>query len=160
MTDNPEGKPPVSEQDKEDILRKLEPYLKVGLSINKACLEALIPKSTVYDLINEDTKFAERIAIFKQFGSILVSNAMMAQLRQIIQKQNPGKNKDGNPLKPIPLTSREINFLKWYALHSNVTRDEFTQRSELGLYDPESEIKRLAGLMDKASSQPKKDESS
>ena len=43
----------------DEIFRKVEPFLKCGLSLHKACLQAQIPKSTVYDLYkknNIDTK--------------------------------------------------------------------------------------------------------
>lgn len=44
------GKKPLVDEEVDLIFRKLEPYLKKGLSLHKACLEAQIPKSTAYDL--------------------------------------------------------------------------------------------------------------
>lgn len=137
------GRPRVSEEEKEAYFRKLEPYLKMGLSINKSCLEANIPKSTIYDIIQYDADFAERIKKAQQYTSIIVSSAIVNQILSIAQKQNP---KEGE--KKIPLTRDEIEFLKWYALNSNITRGEFGERKDVGLIDPESEIRRLVGLID------------
>lgn len=52
------GKPSLSQKKIEDIFRKLEPYLRCGVSVHRACQEAKIPKSTVYDLIRENSEFA------------------------------------------------------------------------------------------------------
>ena len=51
----------------------------------------------------------------------------------------------------------DVNFLKWFALNSNMTKGEYGERKEIGLYDPEAEIQRIAGLIDEAS-EPIKDE--
>lgn len=53
------GKKPLVDNEVDSIFRRLEPFLKKGLSLNKACLEAQIPKSTAYDLYREYEEFAE-----------------------------------------------------------------------------------------------------
>ena len=70
------GRPATTEEQKEEYLRKLEPYLKKGLSINKACAQAELPKSTIYDLISQDRGFSEKIDDFKNYVSILVNDHM------------------------------------------------------------------------------------
>lgn len=45
------GRPRV---DIQDYLVKISPYLKCGLSLNKACIQAKIPYRTVNDYINAD----------------------------------------------------------------------------------------------------------
>lgn len=47
------GKPSINQNKIEEIFRKLEPYLRCGISIHRACQEANIPKSTVYDGNNQ-----------------------------------------------------------------------------------------------------------
>ena len=51
LLQNKIGRPSITEGEKDMIVRKLEPYLKSGLSIRKACQLTQIPKSTIYDLI-------------------------------------------------------------------------------------------------------------
>ena len=142
------GRKPVSKEYADELFRKLEPFLKAGLSVNKACLEAGVPKSTVYDLLQTNNEFSEKIMRSKQFVSVLIANTMMAQLHEIIKKQNPGNDANGNPLPKVPLDKEDLKFLTWFATHSNQTREEFTERKDVNLHDPESEIKRLAKLMD------------
>ena len=53
------GKKPLVDEEVNLIFRKLEPFLKKGMSLHKTCLEAQIPKSTAYDLYREYEEFAE-----------------------------------------------------------------------------------------------------
>lgn len=134
------GKPPITEEEKNEMVQKLEPYLKSGLSIRKAVLEAQIPRSTFYDLMAKDPKFADQINRFRQFISVLLNNGIVRQLQTIIQKQNEKQKLD----------SDELNFMKWFADHSNLTKEEFGERKDIGIYDPEVEIQRLLGLINEA----------
>jgi len=132
------GRPEISEGQKEEIVSKLEPYLKSGLRITKALREAGIPRSNFYKLMDRDLVFRDKIDRFRQFLSIMLNNAMVGQLQDIIIKQKSEED----------LTSDDINFLKWFALNSNATKGEFGERKEVGLYDPEAEIQRIARLID------------
>lgn len=57
------GKKPLVDEEVDLIFRKLEPYLKKGLSLHKACLEAQIPKSTAYDLYQEYDEFVPMVTV-------------------------------------------------------------------------------------------------
>ncbi|HSW88831.1 MAG TPA: hypothetical protein VLG12_06740, partial [Candidatus Saccharimonadales bacterium] len=62
---NKGGRPEISEIQKEEILRKLQPYLQSGISISKALQEVHIPPSTFYDLMKKDQRFSDKITRFK-----------------------------------------------------------------------------------------------
>lgn len=81
------GKPVIVDEEVDLIFRKLEPYLKKGLSLHKACIEGQIPKSTAYDLYNEYDEFAERIDAAKNYFSVLVSDIIHNELKRILKKQ-------------------------------------------------------------------------
>lgn len=116
------GRPALSNKQKDLIFHKVEPYLKAGLSLNKACKQAQLPPSTVYDLYSENREFAERIDIAKNYYSVLVSSIITNLLEAIYKKQNKSpKNK---------LTSEEIRFIQWVALNSHATKEEFGARIE------------------------------
>ena len=40
--------------EKEKVIRSLKPYFELGYSLNKACILAKIPSSTVNDILNEN----------------------------------------------------------------------------------------------------------
>lgn len=134
------GRPSITEQDKDDIIRKLEPYLKMGLSINKSCLQSGVPKSTVFDLISEDAAFAERIRVLQQHISVMFSDTATRIITQVFEKAKI----NGKISKP------ELEFAKWYGMTARGTKEEFSERKEVGFVDPEAEIKRLANLIDSA----------
>lgn len=71
------GKPPIVDKEVDTIFRKLEPYLKKGLSLHKICLEAQIPKSTTYDLYQEYDEFAERIDACKNYHSLFTTDVII-----------------------------------------------------------------------------------
>ncbi len=115
------GKPTLVDNEVDSIFRKLEPYLKKGLSLNKACLEAQIPKSTAYDLYREYDEFAERIDACKNYYSVLISDIIWTELARIVGKQQKKEVLDNN----------DIKLVQWVALNSNATRHEFGRD-----YDP------------------------
>lgn len=96
------GKKPLVDEEVDLIFRKLEPYLKKGLSLNKACIEAQIPKSTAYDLYKEYDKFAEKIDSCKHYHSLLIGDVVTKELEKIAEKQNKGQN----------LSIQEIKFIQ------------------------------------------------
>ncbi|HLL60743.1 MAG TPA: hypothetical protein VK338_03425 [Candidatus Nitrosocosmicus sp.] len=111
------GRPSLKENQIDIIFRKIEPYLKSGLSIHKACTEAKIPKSTVYDLFNENDEFAEKVMVCKGHTSVLLNSLLFNELNRMKTKQKQKKQLD----------ARELDLLKWYATHHNNTRWEFTE---------------------------------
>lgn len=143
------GRPPLTEEQikeqKEDILRKIEPYLKSGLSIGKALYEAQIAKTRFYEYYADDPSFAEKINGFRNFVAVLLNNALVRQLHTIIEKQN---GDDKKKLKPKELKASEIEFLKWFALNSNLTKDEFGERKNVNLFDPEAEIQKVKKIIE------------
>jgi len=130
------------EQTLDEIFRKIEPYLKRGLSVNKACNKAQISKSTVYDYIRKNDNFSERVRRAQQFLSVMLSITLARELYEITRRQNSGEK----------LTRDDIRFLWWFALNSNCTREEFGRRGNIGIYgfDPEAEIQRIAAMIDNA----------
>jgi len=143
------GRPELTEEEKNEIVQKLEPYLKAGLSLRKACLEAQVPKSTVYEHIKKDAKFADKIERNRHYLSILVSNTTVRQLLDIVDKQQKLQDKKakGEKIGTIDrLNKIELEFLKWFATNSNITREEFSERKDIGLVDPEVEIQKMAQL--------------
>ena len=142
-TKNQGGRPKTTQEEKEAILRKLRPYLQAGLSVYKACLEAKIPTSTVYDIIRDDDEFSEEIKRSKQFLSVVINNSMTRRLNEIVKKQD----------KNEPLNARDEDFLKWFALNSSITREEFGKRTEV-VSDPEAEVKRLIRIIEENTDDP------
>jgi len=141
------GRPEITEEQKEEIVQKLEPYLKSGINITKALLQAQIPRSTFYDLLKKDPKFSDKISRNMQFLSILLNSALVKRLQDIVKKQNEG----------ITISTEEEAFMKWFALNSNLTKEEYGERKKLSTYDPESEVQKLAKMIDDASEKGEED---
>ncbi|MBI4038988.1 hypothetical protein HY384_03455 [Candidatus Daviesbacteria bacterium] len=80
------GRKPFVDEEVDLIFRKLEPFLKKGLSLHKACLEAQIPKSTAYDLYQEYDEFAEKIDACKNYHSLLIDDVFTKELDFMIRK--------------------------------------------------------------------------
>jgi hypothetical protein len=144
MADDGSGRPAITEEQKKQILSAIEPYLKSGLSITKAIKEATnISRATFYNLLHDDQDFADKVEQFRQFTSVIFNGVIMKQLRKIIERQNKTvKDANGNEVE-VELNGADIEFLKWFALNSNLTRGEFGARQEVTPYDPELEIKKL-----------------
>lgn len=139
---HPGGRPPLSEEHKtkrkEDLLQILEPYLKSGLSVNKALKEAKVFNSEFYKYMAEDEFFGEKIQRFRQYVSILVNSVLVNHLHFIVRKQNEG----------ISLTDEDIKFLWWFGLHANVCREEWGRRETTTLYNPEAELQKMKDMID------------
>lgn len=101
------GRPKTSEEQKtkrkEDLLRKLEPYLKSGLSVNKSLKEAKIFSSEFYKYMADDKFFGEKIEKFRQYTSILVNSVLVNHLHSIIRKQNRGEQLTQENLDRYPI---------------------------------------------------------
>ena len=133
------GRPSLTEEQKDELVRKLEPYLKAGLSLRKACLQAQVPKSSVYDYLESDEQFSDRIKQIEGSVSFRVSMLLTNQLSAIERRQSEGNE----------LTHKDISFLKWYATTSSKTKEEFSKREEiLPTIDPEAEIQRIKSIID------------
>jgi hypothetical protein len=143
---NDVGRPEITDDEKKEMVHKLEPYLKAGLSIRKALKEAQIPRSTFYKVMDRDDGFRDQIDRFRQFLSIMLNNSIVRHLQVVVNKQNP---KEGET--KVPLSKEDVAFLQWFATNSNHTREEFGERKDIGLYDPEAEVQRLNRLIDEES---------
>lgn len=130
---------------KEYLLSKLEPYLKSGLSINKALGEAQIFNSEFYKYMKEDRLFGEKIAKYRQYISVLANHIIVTELLRIVEKQNGNEAKN---VKPQSLEKDDIAFLWWYALNANVCREEWGRRQSVASFDPEFELQRIRKLID------------
>jgi len=146
---NKGGRPYLTEeqkaQRKEDLLQKLEPYLKSGLSVNKALCEAKVFNSEFYKYMAEDRLFGEKIAKYRQYMSVLANQAIVTELFRIIEKQNGNIAKN---IKPQPLSAQDKDFLWWFALNANVCREEWGRKVKLLQYDFEAELQKIKGMID------------
>lgn len=127
------GRPAMTEGDIQTIFLKLEPYLKTGLSLHKACLAAQVPKTTVYDLMEKNNEFSEKVEAARNFLAIVTSDIHYREINRIKKKVEDG----------IELNEQEINYVKWFSQISKLTRDEFGERKEIEFFDPQSEIQKL-----------------
>jgi hypothetical protein len=145
---NKGGRPYLTEaqkaQRKENLLQKLEPYLKSGLSVNKALHEANIFNSEFYKYMAEDRLFGEKVAKYRQYISILANQAIVTELFAIVEKQNGNEAKN---IKPQPLSKEDVDFLWWFALNANVCREEWGRRQTFSSFDPEIELQRVRQLI-------------
>lgn len=119
----------------EYLSQNLEPYLKSGLSVNKALKEAGIANSEFYKYMSENELFGEKIRHFRNFISVLVSSALVSHLMDIARKQM-GYG------QPHGLSKDDVDFLRWFALHSNHTAGEYGRRIRESSFHP----RRTAGL--------------
>lgn len=145
---HPGGRPSISEEQKKDIVSRLEPYLKTGLSISKACLETKISRATFYRLMEDDEEFRDKINQFRNFVSVLVNNALVRELQTIIEKQN---GNEARGIKPQRLAREDRDFLWKFALTSSLTKEEWGKREDISLFDPEAEIQRVKRMMEETS---------
>lgn len=144
---NKGGRPPISQEQKQTMLLKLEPYLKIGLSVRKACLQSGVPRANFYKCIEEDEEFRYQIERFQQFISVLVNSAIVRELQVIVEKQNGNEVKG---IKPQFLNKDDIKFLWTFVLNSNLTKEEWGRRENVSLFDPEAEIQKVKAILEEA----------
>lgn len=144
----PQSTPEEVKARKDLLLQKIEPYLKTGLSVNKALGEAQIANSEFYRYMEEDEGFRERITVFRNFVPVLLNNILVGELMDISARQNPAKG-----IKKNKLTKEDKEFLWNFAKLSNLTKGEFGERKHIDLFDPEAEIQKVKGLIDESSSE-------
>jgi len=143
---HPGGRPRLTEaqkiQRKEYLSEKLKPYLMSGLSVNKALRETKVANSEFYKFMSEDRLFGEKIAQFRQFIGVLANQAIVHELFAIVEKQNR------NEL----LSKDDREFLWWYAINSNLCREEWGRRTSVSSYDfdPEIEIQKVKQIIEQS----------
>ncbi len=133
------GNQPITNKQKHMMVRQIEPYLKSGLSIRKACEQSGVPRSTFYDIMASDDDFADQIKRFQSYVSVVTMGLFMQELMLIYNKCKSGEKMDWQDLK----------FLMWFATNSRHCRDEFgqVQRNQLSV-DPQAEISKLTKMID------------
>lgn len=114
------GRTPISQKELDLIFHKLEPYLKNGLSLNKACIQAKIPKSTVYQIYQKNVEFMEKIDACRNYHAVLATSVLTTELERISTKQKNGDK----------LGSDEIKFVQWIALNNNSLKEEYGRIEE------------------------------
>lgn len=137
-----------SKEDLLAIVTKMRPYLRAGLSLQKACIGAEIQRNVVYEYMERYSWFGDMIRAEQKYMAITVSqtNAMLVgQIRQKIQHNQEitdGMKKG----KLVRITHDELEFLKWYSSTAQTTKEEFSPRADVNVVDPELEIQRLKKL--------------
>ncbi len=144
------GRPPLTAEQIDGIVRKLEPYIKVGLSIRKSCIEANIPKSTVYDLIDENEAFADKIEVLQSYLSARVIHTLGAKALDIAERAE----RTGRYEEP------DMRFMQWMALNFRGCRDIFSRTVDvrLDMPDPHAHILKIARMIDEATGRQKKEQ--
>jgi len=160
MSGRPKSTPEEIKERKNLLLTKIEPYLKTGLSVNKALGEAQVANSEFYRYMSDDEDFRERINAYRNFTPILLNNAIIKHLQDIIQRQNGYTDKSGKKVEAEKLRKDDIAFLQWFALNNNLTKGEYGERKSIDLFDPEAEIQKVKSLIDEMASDEIKHESS
>lgn len=136
---NKAGRPTIGKEKLDEAFRKIQPYLQAGLSVNRACVQAQMPKSTVYGYIERSGYFSEKIDRARQFLSVMVSNSMTKELLEIVKKQKEGKK----------LLKEDVKFLFWFALNSKNCNEEYGRNKNFQeIIDPELEIRRITQIID------------
>ena len=138
------GRPSISSENLELIVRKLEPYLRSGKTLRKACILAQIPKSTVYKYYDVNDEFTDKIDTFSAYPSILISDNFfrrlvdiskrskrLAELENLISSKKISKEKYLSEKVRNEITENDWSFLKWYALNSHSTREDWGRRIEV-----------------------------
>lgn len=140
------GRPELNTSQLDLIVRKLEPFLKRGISVRKACHLANIPHSTVYDYLNKDDMFSDRIEAIKSYRLSLVSDLLSYRLEKISSNIKTIKGIEkalNNPkLKPeiknnmetivyrLEPTKDDWKFIEWLATNDKTINESFGIRKD------------------------------
>lgn len=114
------GKPPLTQNQIDLLFQKLEPYLVTGLSISRAVFNAGVPRSTVYNLYQENEQFADRVKAAQSFFTTIVNDIISGEIRFILDKQ---ENK-------VPLSRDDRQFVQWIAVNNNAMKRFYTEEKE------------------------------
>lgn len=88
-----------TEEEREEIIQSIKPYLELGYSINRACIIAGIPYQTVHNWVNQKETLGIRIKAWQ--------NAVNAEARKILVNQI--KNEKDKEISKWWLERREKN---------------------------------------------------
>lgn len=144
MADNLGGRPETPKEILEVYLGKLEPFLKNGEKLYRACLNAQVPYANVYDHYQKHDWFSERIDAFSAYPANIVNNLLFGRVIGIATKQSKMqellndlkngkiKKEDFPTLKAeYEISEDDWTYIKWYATNAHTVRDDFGTRAEL-----------------------------
>lgn len=169
---NGAGRPATPPETLDLWLRKLEPFLKSGQKLYRACLNAEIPYTTVKDYYDAGGVFSEKIDAFMAYPANLVNNLFFGRLVGIATKQNKMQEllndlkadkiqkEDFEKLQAqYEITPEDWAFIKWYATNAHAARDEYGARAELTGKDgaplvPSTSTKEVAMLLQEILNKP------
>lgn len=114
------------EKDIENVLQKLEPYVKSGLSVRKSCNVCGIPESSFYHFAKKYPWFLERIELFQTYQSVLLSNIFHQKLEQLHHKF---------VVEGIEPTKQEWRFMQWFALNAKSCSNLFGKTTFIKISD-------------------------
>lgn len=119
---NKVGRPPVG---RDTLLRKLEPFLKVGYSLSKACIFAKVPIRTAYDYYQKDEDFRNEVDRLRNMVNILARQIIINSLQE----------------------KKDVNLaLEWL---DRMEKDEFSKRVEISTTETTDPLKLLKELFSK-----------
>ena len=114
-----------TEEDKDLMLRKLEPYLKSGLSLRKALKEADIVASTFYAIKDRDENFRSKIEYFQQYLSVLLNSSLVQHVHAIVRKQTGWTDRDGTEHPAEVLNKHDLEYLQWFTTTRNLAKEKY-----------------------------------
>lgn len=114
------------------LLQTIEPFLKNGLSVNKAISEAKIHNSELYKYMQEDTEFRDKIERSRNFTAIILSNALFKELLEVVKRQ-----------KEVGILVGEDRKFLWKLIKSNKNTRQEWGRARISEFDPEQEIEKM-----------------
>lgn len=117
----------------QQMVSLLEPYLKNGVSIRKASIEAKINRASLYRYAHANKEFWEQITAYRNYTAIYVNNTLVSELIKICKKQQ-GDSK--NNLPPCMLKSDEIRLIQWFVVNTNFCKEEYGK--ETTRYSPQT----------------------
>lgn len=105
----------LSIHEQQALVSRVEPFLKGGLSIRKACLASGVSRATLYRIMENDNGVRDQINRFQDFLSLLTMIVVSRQLFGIKVKQDLNQKLEWTDLK----------FVMWFATHSRHCSEEF-----------------------------------
>ena len=111
-----QGKEFTKEQ-REKILESLKPYLKLGYSVNKACILAEVEPSTVYRWLRKDETLSRKVTSWQNMITAMARRNVVSSIRG-------KKDEDGNYIiKP------DVEQSKWWL--ERQAREEFGRNVDI-----------------------------
>ena len=124
-----------------NMVHKLEPYLKSGLSIRKACSISQIPRSTFNKYYAENEWFMYQIESFRVYQSVTVCGLIAWRLEHIINRVHAVRHFESmndslsylklkKNMRDFEPSEKDWKFIQWLATHSTSLREEYGSQRE------------------------------